>query len=397
MDWKAATKDEKSLHRVPKRWLHMHYYEALNVLFRFENSLRVFVYTVLKNAYGTEWIACQVNANGEGSKTIASIASKRISQAESFGYLGFAITSPIMHLTSGELIDIITANAYWEKFKPYFRGSKEIIKNKLLEIGSVRNSIAHFRPVQREDVELIKQNSRHVLMGVEQSLISAFNQRLRVPTNTRGDWYDSIKTLGTDHVTIAPHTSEDGEWLNVQLTFRMPQLDKRAIGDDYFTFVVGNFNTPGILTNHADLRNYVTYVSERVLYPTLDENFDVALFKEVNLVFLRSAFEANHAAIAEELKSVLSLISEECQLLQQDTLARGNLIEPATMTAYFYAAAGQKEPRWNYTYDSLSKQYEPHHPDEYWGTQQYVTDVVAGSRQYPWMPTDISEVEGFFD
>lgn len=397
MDWKAATKDDKGMHRIPKRWLHIHYYEALNILFRFENSLRVFVYTVLKNSYGTEWTKCQVSSGGDGSKLITGIASKRISQAENFGYLGFSIESPIMHLTSGELIDIITADAYWVKFKPYFKGSREIIKNKLLEIGSVRNSIAHFRPIQPEDVELIKQNSRHVLLGVESSLENAFNQPLRVPTNTHADWYDSVKTLGTDYVKIIPHMSSDGAWLNVKMVFSLPQFDKNNITNDYLTFVLGNLNTPGILLKHPQFTKFVTYVSERITYPSLTDDFDIRVDKEVNAVFLMKAFEENHTAVAAELKSILSKISDECEMLSQDTLAKGEMVEAATVSAYFYARQNESEGNWRYMYESLTKGYEPQHPDEYWGTQQFVTDVVGGARRYPWMPVDISEQEGFFD
>ncbi|OBU22867.1 hypothetical protein AYY22_07830 [Photobacterium kishitanii] len=48
MDWKKAEVTENESLVIPKRWLHLHYYEALNILFRFENSLRVFVYVILK-------------------------------------------------------------------------------------------------------------------------------------------------------------------------------------------------------------------------------------------------------------------------------------------------------------------------------------------------------------
>jgi hypothetical protein len=28
MDWKSATRNDQGLIKVPKRWLHVHYYEA---------------------------------------------------------------------------------------------------------------------------------------------------------------------------------------------------------------------------------------------------------------------------------------------------------------------------------------------------------------------------------
>ena len=229
MDWKLATRNEQGLINVPKRWLHIHYYEAMNILFRFENSLRVFVYAILKNEFLEKWRDCVFTLPGADSNSIKAIAAKRISQAESFGYIGFDIKAPLMHLTSGELVELIMAEAYWPKFKGCFKGNRDIIKNKLLEIGTIRNSLAHFRPIKPEDIELVKQNSRHTLVGVEECLGNIFNQRLRVPTNSIDEWYKSISTLGTDLITTAPFYSADECWVNIKLKFNTPILSKRQL------------------------------------------------------------------------------------------------------------------------------------------------------------------------
>jgi len=106
MDWKSAsTKDGKV--SIPDTWLFLHYYEALNILFRMENSLRVFVYVVLKNRFKEKWAeTTPQTAEGEQS-TITATAARRITQAKGFGYLGYEIASPLMYLNSGELIQII--------------------------------------------------------------------------------------------------------------------------------------------------------------------------------------------------------------------------------------------------------------------------------------------------
>ena len=44
MEWKAAEVQSDGSTKIPERWLHLYYYEALNILFRFENALRLFVY-----------------------------------------------------------------------------------------------------------------------------------------------------------------------------------------------------------------------------------------------------------------------------------------------------------------------------------------------------------------
>ena len=396
MDWKPADKNDKGLYKIPKRWLHVHYYEALTILFRFENSLRVFVYAVLKNSMYESWKDCGFTSAGEESKTIKGIASKRIHQAENFGYLGFNVASPVMHLTSGELIDVLTADAHWPKFRGYFRGNREIIKNKLLEIGAVRNAIAHFRPIKAEDVELVKQNSRHVLLGVEECLSSLFSQNVRVPTNTSAAWYDSISALGTSQVSISPHLSKDESWLCVKLSFAAPQLSKVHYGDDFFSYSVCNLNTPNLLRGHDFLASRVTYISEYVPTAQMTEEYDLKVTKSVNLVFLKAIFEADHEKIAIDLKAMLMKINEECELLLQDNLAKGDLVESASCYSMLQKE-GNQTPKWNHTVDAMWKQYESHHPDEYWGKHQFVSDVVGGCKRYPWMPTDISEQEGFMD
>jgi len=159
MQWKTIQNSERTGIRIPKRWLHIHYYEALNILFRFENSLRVFVYIVLKMEKGCDWVETFVSSPGGAGGTIKSLSAKRISQADNFGYIGYDVKAPLMHMTSGELVDLIVADAQWPIFKRYFRGNKDIIKNKLLEIGTIRNSLAHFRPFRSKTLSLLNRTA----------------------------------------------------------------------------------------------------------------------------------------------------------------------------------------------------------------------------------------------
>ncbi len=104
MDWRTAQTQPDGSFNIPKRWLHIHYYEALNILFRTENALRVFVYVTLKNSLFDKWADTTIQVSDTEQATISSLAKKRIAQAEGFGYLGYEITSPLMHLNSGELV-----------------------------------------------------------------------------------------------------------------------------------------------------------------------------------------------------------------------------------------------------------------------------------------------------
>ena len=144
MDWKKAEKNDDDFVKIPERWLHLYYYEALNILFRFENSLRVFVYVVLKNELKDRWQEAAISGGG----SIQSETKKRITKSKDYGYLGHEVSSPMLFLNSGELIDLIVSDAYWKHFARYFKANKSIVSTKLQEIGTIRNSLAHFRPIK---------------------------------------------------------------------------------------------------------------------------------------------------------------------------------------------------------------------------------------------------------
>ena len=392
MDWQSVTQDAEGHFSIPKRWLKIHYYEALNILFRFENSLRVFVYAILKNEFFESWRDCNFSMPGGEQGSINSLAAKRIRQAESYGYLGFDIKAPLMHLTSGELVELITSETHWPKFRPYFRGNKEIIKNKLLEIGTIRNALAHFRPIKPDDIELVKQNSRHTLLGVEECLRNIFTQNLRVPTNTSEEWYLELSTLGADRIKTVPFYSTDELWINVRLNFSIPILSKSGEPDGFLSFVVPKINTPNILLTHPVLCKHVTYFTEHVNYPVLSQDYDIKVTKDLNFVFRKDILVRNHTAIANEFREVVRKVTEECDLLGQDQLARGSVVESAEIFSWWSQPEGQ-EGKWAHFYFQLTQPYQANHPDEYWGLNENTADIVAARKRYPWMPEDISEAD----
>jgi len=394
MEWKSAIKKD-DLIKIPNRWLHLHYYEAFNILFRFENSLRVFIYAILKNDKFNDWKTCKFQVK-ESQQSISSIAKKRISQAQTFGYLGYEVKCPIMHLTSGELVELMIGDAYWPLFNNYFKGSKEIIKNKLLEIGSIRNSLAHFRPIKKEDVELVKQNSRHTLISVEECLRNLFYQRKRVPTNTEAQWYKNISVLGTDHISTNLLYSQDEQWINIQLIFKVAVLRKTKYRDDHYGYDVIRLNTPNIVAEYPQIGRFVTQISEFVNYPTLNEEYMIDISKEINLVFKKSVLTENHEEVTDNLKTLLSKVTEEHELLTQDHLARGQLLEPVSASAWTQKT--NEKLKWVYSYSSLECPYDQEDPDEYWGTNYLIhADIISGVTRYPWMTSDISKFESLLD
>ncbi len=199
MNWSKATPlGSTESTQLPKTWLFIHYYEALTALFRVENALRMFVYVVLKDQHKGKWVDLQISSDDGTDTTIGAIAKRRLAQDERFGYLGYRISSPLMHLTTGELIKIIFADSYWPKFSEYFPASKEIARTKLDEIGNIRNALAHFRPIKSDDVEVVKQNANQVLSRIEDVLARILSISAIVPTNTKDAWYAGLKQVRDD-------------------------------------------------------------------------------------------------------------------------------------------------------------------------------------------------------
>ena len=59
---------------------------------------------------------------------------------------------------------------------------------KLEEIGTIGNSLAHFRPLTQNDVEVVKQNANQVFSVIEEILISIVQSGPRVPTKITDEW-----------------------------------------------------------------------------------------------------------------------------------------------------------------------------------------------------------------
>ena len=86
---------------------------------------------------------------------------------------------------------------------------KKLVKTKLDEISNVRNALAHFRPLKKEDVELVKQNGNHILNSVEKGLLNIFKINDVVPTNTEEKWYKSLSNIENEYCNLTFYQSSD--------------------------------------------------------------------------------------------------------------------------------------------------------------------------------------------
>lgn len=374
--------------QAPQTWLFPSYYEATTVLFRLENALRVFFYVVLKNELKEKWADIVITNEEKKQISLDSIAKARISQAQNFGYLGYTISCPMMYLTFGEMIRVIDSEPYWKLFNKYFLGKKEII-NKLDEIAVVRNALAHFRPLKSDDIESVKQNAKHVFAVIEETLNDLIQSTKIVPTNCSDDWYQELSTLGNETCKVFLQQSRKEEWVRIRLTYECPIVSMHRASESFRVCNVLTLVAPAILRKYPSLRGLATYLSEDV-FSTADKDSE-QLRKSINIVFSRRIMNENHSAVKRDLEELLKLISIETELMQQDNLARGEIVIVVTVTIGQY---GDPPKYWWCSNQSLLSETTPDDPPEYWGSFEVFTDdFISAAHKYPWMPVPISKVK----
>jgi hypothetical protein len=390
MNWKESINTEANIYNLPGDWLKIEYFEALNILFRIENSLRVFVFIILKNEFQDKWKDLAITSDDAENSTLGAIAKKRLSQDKNYAYLGYVVNSPLLHLTSGELIRIITSDNYWKLFKHYFLGSRDIIKNKLDEIGNVRNSLAHFRPIKLGDIALVKQNSIHTLSEIEKTMRDFFTCPDIVPTNTEENWYKEIITLGIEECKISFKQSKKEEWIKLIISFSSPVL-KKSKNESYYTIRTVNLKTNKILIDYPVLSKHTISVTEILpsIYTKDPENLIIT--KKISFTFGRKCLETNFAIIKTNIEKVLLQISNEITLIKEDNLARGKLIEVVD----FHLWIVEKGPYFKFNNEIFETEFDEDSPVEFWGTfNNYSKNFITETEKYPWMPVHISEDKG---
>lgn len=390
MDWKTAEENEDGSVQVPASWLHLYYYESLNILFRFENALRIFTYIILKKEMKERWDEAAI----EGGSTIRTETRKRITQAREHGYLGYEVSSPMLFLNSGELTQIITSEAYWKYFAKYFKASKSIVLTKLQEIGTIRNSLAHFRPIKSDDIDLIKQNSKHILLEIENCLHSIVSITSLVPTNSPKDWYQRLSGIGNERARVSLHQSDDRNWIRIQIEYVVPTFQKTSYAR-HLTFNVGNVRTDQILKKFPTISGNCIYVSEQPMYGSVNSEGDFVASNSISIVFHESALSPILSDIEVELRKIVDICESETQLLESDRLALGELVESK------YASAALKEHSgttyWEVNASHLGTPVSSTDSVEFWGQRyNFHQEFIAHTHQYPWMPSTVSKESFLF-
>jgi len=388
MEWEQASKKDDAM-LIPDTWIHIHYYDALNTLFRLENSLRVFVYVVLKNRLLDKWSTINITTDDANPATMADIAKARRNQARDFGYLGYDINCPVMYLTSGELIRIITDERYWKYFNSYFPASKQTVKGKLDEIGVIRNSLAHFRPLRSDDVEVIRNNANHALSQVEHFLEELGSCFDIVPTNTQENWYLSLSNLSTDLCKLTLRQCEDQIWVELGFSYHSNIITTHPRSATFYHYRILNIVTPAILEQCPNITKYATCLTDE--YASADGTYTPqkpSFSKDFSISFSRDIIRDNYQDIRNDIDLLLETIEAETGLISNDNLARGKLVSIAPISAQ----KDKTSSSWSIHSRGTLSPVNKDSPPEYWGNV-YIGGMFTVTNKYPWMPIDVSQLD----
>lgn len=318
------------------------------------------------------------------------IAKSRRNQARDFGYLCYDINCPVMYLTSGELIRIITDDDYWRKyFNSYFPASKQMVKNKLDEIGVIRNSLAHFRPLKPDDVEVIKNNANHALSQVDHFLEQLGRCFYIVPTNTQEDWYLSLSPLTTESCKLTLKQCQTQAWINLQFDYHCKVVTTRVSSPTYALYTILNIITPSILKQYANITKYATCLTEEAASNDTYTPRKPSFSKSFSMLFSRDVIRDHYQDIRNDVELMLNTIGKETELISSDNLATGNIVSVSPISAKLHE--GKTSKWWFIDGERTLFPVNVDSLPEYWGNV-YISEMFTSTYKYPWMPIEVTEM-----
>lgn len=262
---------------------------------------------------------------------------------------------------------------------------KKLVKTKLDEISNVRNALAHFRPLKKEDVELVKQNGNHILNSVEKGLLNIFKINDVVPTNTEEKWYKSLSNIENEYCNLTFYQSSDEKWIKIDINYYCPNISENTSFFDNTQYKVLNIVSPNILSEFSGYKDKLIFISEAVS-SNMEEN-DLKVFKNISFVFSRSVLKKYNKEILEDFKKVLNIIRKETKLIKEDHLARGDLIVSSQINIY-----KKNNGNWNIRDENLKYKTDENTLTEYWGNFNiFSNDFISTTYNYPWMPVSTSD------
>ena len=260
---------------------------------------------------------------------------------------------------------------------------------KLQEIGTIRNAMAHFRPLSPDDVEVVKQNANQMLPSVERTLIEIIQCSNVVPSNTPDEWYIRFRTLGAEHTTVSISQSKDERWVRLTMCYTPVVVSGTPNPNrSFLRYSVTNVDTPAILETQPVIRNHVLLVTETIWIFPLSKELLPQNKKYIHFTFSRRTLASKHEEIKKCFESLLNELTSETELLREDQLARGKIIQLTDVIS-----RKDQKNNWSLTGESLRSRSPEKELPEYWGRIHGVSHFISNTEDYPWMPVKISEEE----
>jgi hypothetical protein len=147
-------------------------------------------------------------------------------------------------------------------------------------------------------------------------------------------------------------------------------------------------DSPEVLNRYDELRRLTIYLTERVPYIRMPQDFRPFFGKELEFTFSRPTLTEEYDKVQQNLKRLLADIDNETELIVKDNLAKGKLIHLVWLIARKKEA--KERSWWNVETKELRCPVQSHHPPEYWGSISIPGEnLISDSDEFPWMPTSI--------
>jgi hypothetical protein len=122
----------------------------------------------------------------------------------------------------------------------------------------------------------------------------------------------------------------------------------------------------------------------------MKENNDAEFKKSIYFVLSRSMLESQYKNLKKSFEELILKIGQETEFIQQDHLARGQIVHAASASASL--SKEKEQHRWQWHYYQLYAPVTENDPVEYWGDLSFYgwKDFISATDKYPWMPDPVS-------
>jgi hypothetical protein len=203
-----------------------------------------------------------------------------------------------------------------------------------------------------------------------------------------------LRGAGQNRCKIALYQDSSDQWIRIEITYSSAIL-KNYGSDDLRSIQATNLISPAIIKESPVILSRCTFVTETP-HAEIANDKSARVSKRTSVIFRKSAILEDHRLIGSELTETLEKIETETDLIQKDNLARGALIDSVRLWARLRKSGNSTW--WSTDTDTMKIEFGENDPTEYWGEIGLnVSDFIAGSTRYPWIPSDISKIESPFD